>query len=369
MADGRAFSTPKGKLTIEKFSFQDEKERYKRQIEDHAFNHAVEIVIPDCFLGNVIQCFRSISPARDQFCLIELPVHAFTEEEFIRTFIKTGQFIALSWETRIDSGNCVAVLPTGVLILSLDKDTYEQLGLTGKPSAFQKKHRFIVEVNLAAPYFVPGKKLYERVRWCLKDKLELTFKFLMSWTNEGQSSTGTLHSFLYSYNGQMLSNEENVECIPNCPKAPQISFEKSSFTEDRTSPENCDVCDCMSFFEWLGCIACGVDCSAASPDSYVSTLTCPEPSCELKQLIKCRWTGMITSNCILSMMQSVRELVKSNGIPWIAVTVWGFTDCPVTWKQNEHGHFFSGENFYTFVIFPNDRYWLYTAMGSHDIGL
>jgi len=36
----------------------------------------------------------------------------------------------------------VAILPTGVLILSLDKDTYEQLGLTGKPSAFQKKHRF-----------------------------------------------------------------------------------------------------------------------------------------------------------------------------------------------------------------------------------
>lgn len=30
----------------------------------------------------------------------------------------------------------------GVLILSLDKDTYERLGLTGKPSAFQKKHRF-----------------------------------------------------------------------------------------------------------------------------------------------------------------------------------------------------------------------------------
>lgn len=43
----------------------------------------------------------------------------------------------------------------------------------------------VVEVNLAAPYFVPGKKLYERVRWCLKDKLQLTFKFLMGWTNEG----------------------------------------------------------------------------------------------------------------------------------------------------------------------------------------
>ena len=43
-----------------------------------------------------------------------------------------------------------------------------------------------VEINLAAPNFVPGKKVYERVRWCLKDNLQLTFKFLMSWTNEGR---------------------------------------------------------------------------------------------------------------------------------------------------------------------------------------
>ena len=30
----------------------------------------------------------------------------------------------------------------GVLLLSLDKDTYEQLGLQGKPSKFQKQQRY-----------------------------------------------------------------------------------------------------------------------------------------------------------------------------------------------------------------------------------
>lgn len=50
---------------------------------------------------------------------------------------------------------------------------------------YKIENDLVVEVNLAAPYFVPGKKLYERVRWCLKDKLQLTFKFLMSWTKEG----------------------------------------------------------------------------------------------------------------------------------------------------------------------------------------
>lgn len=58
-------------------------------------------------------------------------------------------------------------------------------------AAYGVLHNFFVlnldvEVNLAAPNFVPGKKVYERVRWCLKDNLPLTFKFLMSWTNEGR---------------------------------------------------------------------------------------------------------------------------------------------------------------------------------------
>ena len=47
------------------------------------------------------------------------------------------------------------------------------------------KNDSVVEVDLTAPYFVPGKKHYDRVRWCLKDKQQLTFKFLMSWKNEG----------------------------------------------------------------------------------------------------------------------------------------------------------------------------------------
>jgi len=114
MADGKAFSTPKRRMTIEKYSFKDQKERYRRHIEEHTFNHSVQLVIPNSPLENALQCFQGITPTQDQYYLIELPVHAFTEQEFIKTFIKNGQFVALSWDTRIDSGNCAAVLPTGM---------------------------------------------------------------------------------------------------------------------------------------------------------------------------------------------------------------------------------------------------------------
>lgn len=61
-----------------------------------------------------------------------------------------------------------------------------------------------------------------------------------------------------------------------------------------------------------------------------------------------------------------RKLVKQGSIPWAAITVWGFADSPVTWGDNLHGFVQSGENDYTFVIFPDDTYWHFAALGSHD---
>lgn len=74
----------------------------------------------------------------------------------------------------------------------------------------------------------------------------------------GQVSTSKLHSFFSSFGCQMLYNTEDIKQVQNHQKAPKISFDKSKFTDNGTSTET-GVCDCMSFFEWLGCVACGVD--------------------------------------------------------------------------------------------------------------
>lgn len=74
----------------------------------------------------------------------------------------------------------------------------------------------------------------------------------------GQVSTSKLHSFFSSFGCQMLYNTEDIKQVQNHQQAPKISFDKSKFTDNGTSTET-DVCDCMSFFEWLGCVACGVD--------------------------------------------------------------------------------------------------------------
>lgn len=55
-----------------------------------------------------------------------------------------GVFIALSVGSNIDEHNVVCILPTGKMVLSVTKDTYQQLGLVGQKSTFQKGDRFSI---------------------------------------------------------------------------------------------------------------------------------------------------------------------------------------------------------------------------------
>lgn len=74
----------------------------------------------------------------------------------------------------------------------MDKDTYEQLGLVGKPSRFQKQHRFLVEVDLTASHFRPGKPNYDRVRWSFAKQLGENVRYLLC-----HLPTGINHHILF----------------------------------------------------------------------------------------------------------------------------------------------------------------------------
>ena len=48
------------------------------------------------------------------------------------------------------------------------------------------------------------------------------------------------------------------------------------------------------------------------------------------------------------------------------MTVHGFQDSPISWKNWEHGYQDHGDNVLTLLVFPNQDYWLYLALGSQD---
>lgn len=75
---------------------------------------------------------------------VKMSISNFLDLTFLTAHIRTGSFYAISHSTKVDSENTFVLLPTGKLILSVDKDTYEHLGLEGKPSSFHKKRRYSI---------------------------------------------------------------------------------------------------------------------------------------------------------------------------------------------------------------------------------
>lgn len=79
-----------------------------------------------------------------------LPVEELVNIEFLISFVKSGKqeievlkhghliwsfsgkLTLLSVDKRIDCDNCITITPKGQLVLSVTKDCYEQLGLSGK---------------------------------------------------------------------------------------------------------------------------------------------------------------------------------------------------------------------------------------------
>ena len=150
-----------------------------------------------------------------------------------------------------------------------------------------------------------------------------------------------------------------------------------------------DLPDDGEFYEWMGMVACRIDGADAGPASYVSSMVCPEPSAHLKEAVAIKWVGMLSPERVLAILKAARALIAgtdkgSDGdaaaaaaaagraasplLPFVIVTVWGFVDAPVSWGTQEHGFLNSGDNSYSYVLFPDDgRYWLYTAVGPHDM--
>ena len=73
----------------------------------------MQFVIPNTSLGSVLQHFQGITPNQDHFSLIEAPLHAFIETEFIKTFIKDGNLLLIFGKIPV-SKHSFSVISKGV---------------------------------------------------------------------------------------------------------------------------------------------------------------------------------------------------------------------------------------------------------------
>ena len=232
---------------------------------------------------------------------------------------------------------------------------YPPHGLFLSPSL---QERWNVFVNLTDPGFVPGNKTFDRVKYCLTGRLGLEFKFVMTWQPLTQADAVLADQVL-----SKLPGSRAVPAVELQHEFPE-GFQVPVLSDLQSLPTDCE------FYEWIGSTACRIDATSAGPLSYTSSMVCPEPAAALAEGGKSiKWTGLIAPARILLLLEAARVAVSNPeaGLPFVTVTVWGFADAPVSWNTQEHGFFNSGDNSYTYVLFPDDgRYWLFAAVGPHD---
>ncbi|XP_044773348.1 ribonuclease P protein subunit p40 isoform X3 [Neomonachus schauinslandi] len=312
----RLREVPRHLLVCEKSNFGHDKSRHRHLVETHYHNYRVSILIPEC--GILSKELKNLVMETGPYYFVKnLPLHELITHDFINTFVKKGSCCALTYNTNIDEDNTVALLPDGKLILSLDKDTYEETGLQGRPSQYS------------------GRKI---------------MKF--------SAEESTMMSYFSNYQIQEHQPKIALSTVTElqCPVLQSSAL--------RGAPEA--ACSAPELLDWLGAVFSHAELNN-EPNNFISTYCCPQPSTVLAKAYLCTITGFILPEKICLLLEQLCHYFDEPKLaPWVTLSVQGFADSPVSWRENEHGFRKGGEHLYNFVIFNNQDYWLQMAVGAND---
>ncbi|XP_054447884.1 ribonuclease P protein subunit p40 [Pteronotus mesoamericanus] len=354
----RLREVPRHLLVCEKSNFGYDKSRHRHLVETHYYNYRVSFLIPEC--GVLPKELKNlVTDAGPYYFVKNLPLHELITHEFINSFVKKGSCYALTYNTNIDEDNTVALLPTGKLILSLDKDTYEETGLQGHPSHYsgRKIMKFIISIDLMDLSLNLDSKKYKRISWSFKEKKPLKFNFLLAWHHTGVEES-TMMSYFSSYGIQEHQPKIALSVVTDL-QCPVLQSSELGGTLEV-------ACSARELFDWLGAVFSNADLNN-EPNNFISTYCCPQPSTVIAKAYLCTITGFIVPEKICLLLEQMCCYFDEPKLaPWVTLTVQGFADSPVSWRENEHGFKKGGEHLYNFVIFKNQDYWLQMAVGAND---
>ncbi|XP_030258995.1 ribonuclease P protein subunit p40 isoform X2 [Sparus aurata] len=395
--------TPRSLLVCDRSSFLNEKNRISSQVEQLHFNYKVSLLLPECssapsHLDAVFNSFNSF------YLIRNMPIYELLDKHFLKTAVYQGSVYGVSYRTRIDEDNCVALMPNGHLSLSLDKDSFELLGVEGKPSRFNHRTtcRYVVCVDLTDSSMAPGGRGYQRLLTGLRSRLQLKTDFLLSHHPGGGASLQDLLS-RYDWSEHRPDVSSHTLTDLSCPAL-----------------QSCDLqsCDPHSLLEWIGAVDAHISCrltavncrpvrhcreqgysfwitgplpgdllradglhpagvgaavvssnidSENSSSSFLSSLVCPEPKTTVSRALSVSVCGLLLPQDVHRLIQQIRYYLEQPRLEsWVSLTVHGFVDSPVSWRGNEHGVLRGGENFYSLLIFHDQTYQLHLATGAHD---
>ncbi|KAL4125485.1 hypothetical protein PRIC2_009068 [Phytophthora ramorum] len=288
-------------------------------VSGHAFNQQLEVYLPSKAGKATAQ---SLQWETGFYYEIKASVGMFLSPAFIKEYLQDGGSVFMvAKNVAVDAAQSAMLLPSGQLLLLVDADTYQQLGIVGEK-------------------YEEGENAFrDRVRECLSSRLEDLEMLLCAYNARGSARTilfgddDTVPRKRVELDGQTTTFNEVF--LPKF-DAFYAVLEKKGEREDgdndklRTSLQEA--------YDWLGLVACRLTdlLERQKLEEYVSTFSGIPDSFECEpdsEITTVRWRGLVAAPFCSTVVEKVQRAVKNREVPWGAVTVWGFPDVFVSWVQ------------------------------------
>ncbi|KAG2765924.1 hypothetical protein JG687_00001015 [Phytophthora cactorum] len=389
---------PSSHLFVWHSRFTHAASRHKNVINGHALNQQLDVYLPS---KSGKAAAQSLQWETGFYYEIKASVDMFLSPTFIREYLTDGGAVFMvAKNAPVDASQSAMLLPSGQLLLLVDVETYQQLGIVGEkygkavPATSRSAHvkraqKYVITLDLTSPTFAgEGENTFrDRVRKCLSTKLEDLEMLLCAYNQRGSART-----ILFGDDDQIPRSRVELNAKMTTfsdvflPKFDAFYTELNEAEERGEEDSDKLRTSLQEAYDWLGLVACGLTdlLQRQKPEEYVSTFTgIPESfECESgSEITTVRWRGLLAAPFCSTIVEKVQRAVKSGELPWGAVTVWGFPDVFVSWVQSktskgnkgksesqrrEHGYMGNGSNNYTLLILPNDEYFMLQAIGPHD---
>ncbi|XP_069694723.1 ribonuclease P protein subunit p40-like isoform X1 [Periplaneta americana] len=341
------FSPSANNFKFKSGRFDEGKIQCSNLMDFHYYNHLVQVVLPDAL--SVPETIKNLLIEDCDYYVIEdVVINELINKEFIEAFVKKGQLTALSDGMKIDADDCVALTPSGELVLSLNKQTYQELGLEGRASIFSrvKQDRYVVILDLKKQHFTPGKKNYDRVCECLTNNARLNMNLLVTWKPPEERICPSSVAAYFSSRGYRVR-----QCEPKFVK--QIAYNvRVPVYNDSNNDE-----DALELMEWLGAFSIGADLKEGDTGDFLNSYQYPLENVDVGAVVQMQWRGYFTASQIHALFDELRRYVSQrSSIPWVSLYVQGFADSPINWGLKEHQFYTNGDNSYVIFLKPNNRY-------------
>ncbi|KAL0485337.1 ribonuclease P protein subunit RPP40 [Acrasis kona] len=369
---GYGVEPPKSHIDVVMSSFDNPKSSHMKTIYSHPFNMNVNVYIPDVngededrIADFFIKMNKEVKKQIYYICDAE-PTKLV---EACQTLLKQRniRIYAHSVCTNNENANVMCIYPSlkvadkHDLVMKVNKDTYQELGLEGQLTG-HNKHDTSRVIKKTLPMKPPSIKNpdvgeYARLMWAFGRAANIKFlicAYDVSTGNYIELDDYFKGSFKVLGSGQSV----DVDTFENVTLPSVLSNHVLDGLDEQDKWYQVE-----NVVHWLGMVSSGMFQNKDVTKGFFRTVLDCEESCHSLHIATFR--GFLSPHLLQMICEETRNNISEG--QWCAVIASGAEDSPMAFGLT-HGHGMSAENDLALVMFKRatNPYWMYKCMGSQE---